>query len=125
MADSAGTSAWHIGNPPDPRAQSAAGRRGVNLSDLCARQAKPQDFDRFRYILAMDRRNYRDLSAIAPQGQEDRFHMLLSFAPGLSETEVPDPYYGGDNGFEKILDMIDLASRGLLAQIRDRDLSSA
>jgi len=120
--DSAGTGAWHVGNPPDPRAQAAAKRRGVDLADLRARQAKPEDFTRFDYLIAMDRRNLRDLHSIAPKGQEGRLHLFLSFAPELDLAEVPDPYYGGDDGFEAVLDMVAAASRGLLDHIRMNDL---
>ena len=121
-ADSAGTGGWHAGDPPDRRAQAAARRRGIELSDLRARQAKPDDFTRFDYILAMDQRNLRDLQSMAPAGQEDRPRLFLSFAPHLGTAEVPDPYYGGDAGFEAVLDMIDAASRGLLDHIRNNDL---
>jgi protein-tyrosine phosphatase len=120
--DSAGTSGWHIGEEPDRRAQSAAAQRGIDLSDLRGRQTKPGDFDAFDYVLAMDRRNHAALEALAPPGRENRLHMFLDFAPGLGKTEVPDPYYGGDRGFEDVLDMIEAASDGLLAHILKTDL---
>lgn len=121
--DSAGTSDWHIGEPPDPRAQEAAKQRGVDLSDLRGRQARAQDFEDFDYVLAMDRRNHAALSLLASGGRGDRLHLFLSFAPHLGLTEVPDPYYGAGDGFEKVLDMIEAASRGLLDHIRETDLA--
>lgn len=121
--DSAGTGNWHVGNAPDRRAQAAARRRGVDLSDLRARQAIADDFARFDYVIAMDRRNLRDLQAIAPKEHEGRLHLFLSFAPHLGIAEVPDPYYGGDDGFEAVLDMVGAASHGLLDHIRKNHLA--
>jgi len=116
--DSAGTGAWHIGKSPDPRARAAALRRGVNLSGLRARVARPEDFHRFDYVLAMDHENLTDLSRICPPGMEDRLSLFLDFAPVLGERQVPDPYYGGARGFEVMLDLIEDGSRELLAHIR-------
>ncbi len=116
--DCAGTGAWHIGEPPDSRAQAAARRRGINLSDLRARQTRSRDFVDYDYILAMDRRNHDDLLALAPKGRDGRLHLFLDFAPKLGCAEVPDPYYGGDAGFERVLDMVETASLGLLDHIR-------
>lgn len=121
--DSAGTSGWHIGAPPDERAQEAALRRGIDISDLRGRKSLAQDFHDFDYVLAMDRQNFRALSDLAPAGAENRLHMFLSFAPEVGQSEVPDPYYGGDDGFEQVLDMIEAASAGLLAHIRKHDLN--
>lgn len=121
--DSAGTSGWHIGEPPDERAREAALRRGIDLSDLRGRQTRAQDFDDFDYVLAMDRRNHAALAQVAPRGREGRLHMFLAFAPHLGLTEVPDPYYGAGDGFETVLDMIEAASRGLLDHIRATDLA--
>jgi protein-tyrosine phosphatase len=120
--DSAGTSGWHIGEPPDARAREAAKRRGVDLSDLRGRQTQAQDFEDFDYVLAMDRRNHAALAQLAPRGREGRLYMFLDFAPGLGLTEVPDPYYGAGDGFETVLDMIEAASQGLLDHIRRHDL---
>ncbi len=120
--DSAGTGAWHIGSPPDRRAQAAARQRGVDLSGQRARQAKTGDFHRFDYILAMDSENHRNLSEICPPGEEHRLHLFLDFAPELGTRDVPDPYYGGDGGFEAVLDMIEAASEGLLADIQEKRL---
>ncbi len=120
--DSAGTGSWHIGDPPDGRAQAAALRRDVDLSDLRARQFKAADFERFDYVLAMDEANRRDMARLSPPGLDDRLRLFLDFAPQLGQREVPDPYYGGDGGFEDVLDMIEAASRGLLEDIRRNHL---
>ncbi len=116
--DSAGTHAYHIGDPPDPRAQEAARRRGIDLSDLQGRAAIREDFLRFDYILAMDRDNMENLLEICPAGQQHRMRLFLEFAPQRPEREVPDPYFGGDAGFDRVLDMIEEASRGLLDHIK-------
>lgn len=116
--DSAGTGDWHVGNPPDHRAQAAASRRGVDLSGLRARVVGPEDFHRFDYVLAMDDDNLADLSRMCPPGKEDRLALFLDFAPALGERHVPDPYYGGARGFEVMLDLIEGGSRELLAHIR-------
>ncbi len=118
--DSAGTHAYHVGKAPDPRAQAAASHRGYDLSPQRARKAEAEDFHTFDYVLAMDRENYRNLQRIVPPGQEEKLHLFLSFDEQSRETEVPDPYYGGDEGFERVLDLIEGASRGLLADIRRR-----
>jgi protein-tyrosine phosphatase len=118
--DSAGTHAYHVGNPPDRRAQATALRRGVELGDLTARQASREDFETFDYVLAMDQDNYHGLSAICPPGQERKIGLFLDFAPDITAREVPDPYYGGADGFEKVFDMVEAASQGLLADIRRR-----
>lgn len=114
--DSSGMGGWHIGKPPDERSQAAARRRGIEIGDLRARQTQAHDFHKFDYIIAMDRENMSDLTAMCPPGHEHRLHMMLDFADGLTETEVPDPYFGTD-GFDYVLDMIENASRGLLAHI--------
>lgn len=117
ITDSAGTGAWHVGSPPDERAQKAALARGVDLSDLRARKAIAKDFIQFDYVLAMDRSNYANLQQICPPGYEDRLHMFLSFFENSPEEEVPDPYYGGAAGFDYVLDLIEEASVGLLKDI--------
>lgn len=116
--DSAGTAAYHVGEPPDERAQQAAKRRGVDLSDLRARQSVSADFDDFDYVLAMDRANYRNLKAICPADRKDRLFMFMDFAADAGRHEVPDPYYGGSNGFEDVLDLVEATSQGLLDHIR-------
>lgn len=121
--DSAGTHAYHIGKEPDQRAQAAARRRGVDLSGLRGRQAVREDIERFDYVLAMDCENHEHLLAICPQGLEDKIRLFLEFAPHRAEREVPDPYYGGHAGFDRVLDMVEEAARGLLADIRATRLS--
>ena len=118
--DSAGTHAYHVGEPPDRRARETALRRGIDLSDLRARRVQPDDFARFEYVLAMDQENYHSLSGICPSGSERKLMLFMDFAPHLRTREVPDPYYGGDSGFERVFDMVDAASAGLLADIRRR-----
>lgn len=115
--DSAGTADYHIGKSPDPRAIAAAARREVDLSVLRGRQVVVEDFYEFDYIIAMDHSNMEDLEAIAPSDASASLHLFLEFAQDTGEEEVPDPYYGGDAGFEPVLDMIEDASRGLLAEI--------
>ena len=111
--ESAGTHAYHSGEPPDRRAVAAAARRGVSLSSIRARQVSADDFEKFDYIIAMDEDNRRRLLEQAPEEHHHKVHLFLSFA-AISETEVPDPYYGGGAGFERVLDLVELASRGLL-----------
>jgi protein-tyrosine phosphatase len=116
--DSAGTHAYHVGNPPDLRAQETALRRGFDLSAQRARKAMARDFERFDYVLAMDRDNYRELAAICPPGLEGKLNLFMDFAPSHELREVPDPYYGGPQGFERVFDMVEEASLGLLERIR-------
>ena len=118
--DSAGTHAYHVGEPPDQRASAAALQRGVDLSSQQARRVSPEDFERFDYVLAMDRDNYDILAASCPDEHESRLRLFLEFAPDLLTREVPDPYYGGSSGFERVLDLIEEASEGLLASIRQQ-----
>ena len=118
--DSAGTSNWHIGSPPDPRAIESARTRGFDLSGLRARQAIPQDFAEFDYIIAMDHDNYANLSKLATPEQQTKLHLLLEFADKISELEVPDPYFGSAGGFPYMLDLIENASNGLLDHIMRR-----
>ena len=120
--DSAGTHAYHIGEQPDPRSQKTASQRGISLSHLKARKAVEEDFERFDYVLAMDRDNYHGLEKICPPGSEHKLQLFLSYAPNLEHDEVPDPYYGGPTGFDRVLDMIEEASDGLLQDIQLRHL---
>lgn len=120
--DSAGTHAYHVGEPPDPRAQSTALTRGIDMSDLRARRAIESDFEYFEYVLAMDHDNHALLEQLSPPDRKDRLSLFLEFAPQLGEMEVPDPYYGGIKGFEHVFDMIEAASHGLLDDIRKRHL---
>lgn len=117
VIDSAGTHAYHVGNPPDSRAQDAALKRGIDLSTQRARRVKTDDFSTFDYVIAMDESNKRDLLTICPAGYEDRIHLFLDFADG-NESEVPDPYYGQGRGFEIVLNLVENAANGLLEHIR-------
>ena len=120
ITDSAGTHAYHIGNPPDPRAIVTAKNHGVDLSDLVARKVSAEDFNNFDYIIAMDRQNLRILKEIQDSLKSPvkaSLHLFMEFATDWQEDEVPDPYYGGDNGFEEVYQMVDDASAGLLKQI--------
>lgn len=112
--DSAGTHAYHVGEPPDVRSQKAAKARGVDLSRLRARRVDPRDFETFDLILAMDRRNLEALRAECPPW----YHAKLGLFVGEGEGgEVPDPYYGGPQGFEVVLDLVENASRSLVASL--------
>lgn len=116
--DSCGTGGWHVGEPADRRATLEAGARGYDLRSLRARQLQANDFRRFDYILAMDETNLADLRALRPADFKGHLGLLLAFAPGRREREVPDPYYGGDEGFAHVLDLVEEASEGLLREIR-------
>lgn len=116
--ESAGTAGYHVGEPPDRRMCEAAARRGYDLSSLRARVVAPSDFDTFDLILAMDRQNLRTLERRAPAHARERLRLFLEFAPDTDMTDVPDPYYGGQNGFEHVLDLIETGSRGLCAALR-------
>lgn len=116
--DSAGTHAYHIGEAPDERAQAACARRGIDISRLRGRRAVAGDIEKFDYVLAMDRENYENLLEICPPGLESRIRLFMEFASSRAEQEVPDPYFGGAGGFDRVLDMIEDAAQGLLEEIR-------
>lgn len=118
--DSAGTHAFHIGEPPDHRAQAAARNRNIDLSTQRARKVQSGDFEQFDYILAMDNSNVTELECISEPCQQDKLSLFLDFAVKPDSREVPDPYYGGDRGFEHVLDLVEAASQGLLADIRNK-----
>lgn len=120
--DSAGTHAYHVGEPPDRRAQLTAKNRNIDLSDLRARKSIPEDFIEFDYVLAMDNDNYAILRSECPSGSEYKLKLFMDFAPQLEISEVPDPYYGGDNGFEVVFDMVQTAAEGLLEDIKSKHL---
>lgn len=120
VTDSAGTLDYHVGDPPDPRAQAAAARRSYDLSRLRARQVTREDFERFDYLLAMDRDNLAYLHRLSPPDQRAKAQLFLEYATSVALHEVPDPYYGPTEGFERVLDMLEDASRGLLAHIQER-----
>jgi protein-tyrosine phosphatase len=113
LADSAGTHAYHVGEPPDRRACAAAERRGISLAELRARRVSDSDFEAFDFIIAMDEDNLQHLLEQAPEVHQSKVSLFLSFT-SADETEVPDPYYGGTAGFERVLDLVEEASRGLL-----------
>lgn len=117
VADSAGTHAYHTGEAPDPRAQRAAARRGYDLSGLCARRVERADFERFDLVVAMDLEHFEILSGLAGAAGAAKLKMMMSFASRFEEKDVPDPYYGGPQDFERVLDMLEDAARGLLESI--------
>ncbi len=119
--DSAGTHGYHLGEPPDPRAVEAAARRGYDISGQRARRIRDGDFQSFDYILCMDQENLQHLKARCPGLEVDRLRLLLDFAPGSDGQEVPDPYYGGEEGFERALDLIEAAVDGLIPELRALD----
>ncbi len=118
--DSAGTHAYHVGESPDRRAMEAASRRGIDMGTQRARRVSEVDFQRFDLVLAMDRDNYNDLLALCPAEQAGKIRLFLEFAPQAGSEEVPDPYYGGGTGFERVLDLVEQAARGLLMEIRQQ-----
>lgn len=115
--DSAGTHAYHVNEPPDRRAQAAAQRRGFSMADIRARRVRQDDFARFDYIIAMDRDNHSLLVEQADVEHRDKICLFLEFGSG-HQDEVPDPYYGGAAGFERVLDLVEDASRGLLETLK-------
>jgi protein-tyrosine phosphatase len=115
--DSAGTHDYHEGEPPDDRAIAAARRRGVDLSALRARMVRASDFDDFDLILAMDEQNLRELRRRAPEHRRERIRLMMEFASQASVRAVPDPYYGGPQGFEQVLDLLEEAAEGLLKEL--------
>lgn len=120
LVESAGTAEYHVGSAPDARAQAAARRRGYDMAGLRARTIERRDFERFDLILAMDRSNFTALQGLAPRAARERVRLFLEFAAESGVLEVPDPYYGGANGFEEVLDLIEAASRGLLQHLKER-----
>ena len=120
FVDSAGTGRWHVGEPPDERAVSAASLRGLDISAQRARQLRTEDCETFDYILTMDEENYRTVSSLCRGSAVVRPFLDFADSP---EREVPDPYYGGPDGFERVLDLVEKASEGLLEDIRERYLS--
>jgi protein-tyrosine phosphatase len=115
--DSAGTHDYHAGSPPDERAQAAARRRGIDISKLSARNVVEADFENFDYILAMDQDNRAELVEKADPIYHDRIHLFLDYSRTHVGADVPDPYYGGKTGFERVLDLIEMAADGLLVEL--------
>lgn len=112
--DSAGTHDYHVGEPPDRRAVSAALRRSIDLSGLRARRIEDEDFERFDLILAMDEENLHELRRRAMPQHHPRIRLIMEYAPHAGRNAVPDPYYGGAQGFEEVLDLLEEAAAGLL-----------
>ena len=115
--DSAGTGNWHVGQSPDERATAAAKRRGYDLSTLSARQVSEEDCLEHDYVVVMDTNNYETVKRSCPTAN---VHRLLDFAPDQKVRDVPDPYYGGEDGFDEVLDLIEEATRGLLADVKGK-----
>ena len=120
LIDSAGTHDYHVGDPPDTRAQRSAQQRGYDMSKLRGRQVEVGDFRRFDYVLAMDRANLAILQRITPADSTTQPQLFLEYARHHREREVPDPYFGGTDGFEQVLDMVEDAAQGLLEDIRQK-----
>ncbi len=120
QVDSAGTAGYHIGQAPDSRAIDAAAKRGVSISHLRARRLNRLDYEKFDYIIGMDLFNYQDLVSMAPLDYKGQVCLFMDFASDWDTREIPDPYYGGYDGFERVLDMIEAASLGLIEDIRKR-----
>lgn len=123
--DSAGTHGYHVGRPPDSRAMATVAQRGIDISDLRARRVVPADFERFDLILAMDEDNFRNLEAMDPGGGAT-VGLMLEFSSRFEEfREVPDPYYGGQDGFEFMCDLLDEATQRLLEQLQQTPRSES
>lgn len=120
--DSCGTGSWHVGQPPDERTLKTARERGYDISHLRARKLAAEDFDRFDYILSMDTRNLADVIKKAPADYKGQIKLLLDFSKERNVLEVPDPYYGGDEGFDRIFNMIESACECLLDELKKKDV---
>ncbi len=120
--DSAGTHSYHIGKAPDIRAQESARRRGLDLGSQRARRVRPEDCEEFDYVLTMDEENYRAVAALCRSGSAE-VRPFLDYAPDWAETEVPDPVYGGPEGFEHVMRLVEVASEGLLEEIKKKHLA--
>jgi len=122
--DSAGTHDYHVGEPPDRRAVVAAARRGIDLTGLRARMVEEADFERYDLLVAMDRLNRETLLDRSPEPYRDRIRLLMEFAPVTDVEDVPDPYYGGSLGFERVLDLVEEAAQGLLDEVLARSTAA-
>ncbi len=122
FTDSAGTHAYHLGESPDSRSQAKAREYGVDISHQRAQKVKIEDFEYFDYIIAMDSSNYYDLKQLAPSHLQRKIYRFMQFTPDWDSEDVPDPYYGGGDGFENVFKMVEAASKGLLAHILSTDL---
>lgn len=119
-ADSAGTHAYHVGNSPDHRAVKAAERRGYSLTGIHARRVNTMDFETFDFIVAMDDENLMNLRDMAEPEYHNKIQLFLEFSESVELREVPDPYYGGSSGFERVLDLVENASQALLASVKEK-----
>lgn len=118
MVDSAGTRAWHAGHPPDRRTLEAGEARGYDFSGQRSRRIEVEDFSTFDHVIVMDELNYRDLLAICPQQHQHKLTLMLDYAKDIDLTDVPDPYYGGPDGFEQVIELIEAASDGLIEKLK-------
>lgn len=123
--DSAGTHAYHVGEPPDSRSQAAARRRGIDISSIRARKVRTEDFVEYDYILAMDKLNLVTLKDLCPGEHAHKLSLFLDYIENTDREEVPDPYYGGETGFEQVLDLVEAASHGLLRALSSQADSKA
>lgn len=118
ICDSAGTSSYHIGSPPDRRMQAAALRRNLKLKGK-ARQLQPEDLAEFDLIVAMDSENYRDILSLDATGEyRDKVRLMCDYAQNHGDRDVPDPYYGGESGFDYVMDLLEDACQGLLQEVK-------
>ena len=117
LVDSAGTHAYHVGEPSDSRSKQTAKKRGVDLSNIRARKVASSDFEYFDHVLAMDADNYDMLLAASPDEYQHKIELFLDYAPNSKEQDVPDPYYGGANGFEHVFDLVEEASQGFYQSV--------
>ena len=118
--DSAGLGSWHVGQPPDRRAQEALARHGIDISDLRARQVTREDFEAFDLILAMDKSNRQGLLKLAPERHHGKIRLFMDSAPNFGVHEIPDPFFGDKEGFEYVVQLVDAASRGLVRSLTPR-----
>lgn len=118
LIDSAGTHSYHVGGKPDSRATQAALSRGIDLRGQRARKISTEDCEKFDHIVVMDNDNHMNVRMMCPQQHQHKIHKMMDFSPSSKYTEVPDPYYGGDQGFELVLDLLENASNGLLDSIQ-------
>lgn len=119
--DSAGTGTWHAGEAPDLRSQEVANTRGFDLSNLKSRQITVKDFYKFDYVVVMDISNLKNLQQMCPEELQYKISLFMDYAPEFEQKEVPDPYYGGQEGFSLVLDLIEGAADGLLSHICTRE----
>ena len=123
--DSAGLGSWHVGQPPDSRAQDALASRGIDISDLRARQVTREDFETFDLILAMDKSNRQGLMKLAPKDQQHKIRLFMDCAPNFGVHEIPDPFFGDKDGFDYVVQLIDAASRGLMRALTAKPPATA